>query len=102
MNGLRISKKMEQNTLVIFLNGKVTAANAEMIMSAVKKDMKLFKNVRIDASKLAYISSAGLRQIHMIMAVTKNKGGKTSITNMNDEVHEILDMTGFLELLEGQ
>lgn len=51
----------------------------------------------MDASELAYISSAGLR---VLMKLRKQLGKALPVMNVSPEVYDIFDMTGFTELLE--
>lgn len=99
MNELKIFTSMDGGTLVMQLVGRVTATNAEQIMVEAKKEYNLFSNVRLDAKDLEYISSAGLRQFMLLMTLTKTKGGQVSIANMNEDVQEILEDTGFIDQL---
>ena len=52
--------------------------------------------LRFDASELNYISSAGLR---ILLKVRKNQGS-LSIFNLSNDVYDILEMTGFTEMLD--
>ena len=51
--------------------------------------------IDLDAAELSYISSAGLRVLLRIRKTCPNM----RITNVNSEVYEILDMTGFTEMM---
>jgi len=51
--------------------------------------------VVLDAADLAYISSAGLR----VLLHLKKTNPDLRITNVNSEVYEILDMTGFTQMM---
>ena len=94
---LKIHKNIQNKTLELKLSGRVTAVNAERIMEEVKKDYKRFTDVVIDAEDLEYISSAGLRQILQIMAVTESKNGRTRLIKANEMVRDVLEMTGLSE-----
>ncbi len=52
--------------------------------------------VELDASELEYISSAGLR----VLLKLKKAVGELTILNVNSEVYEILDITGFTSMLK--
>ncbi len=81
----------------IALSGRIDSNNAhaveEEVLAAVAGREKL--PVRIDAEKLEYISSAGLRVILHL----KKSAPDLCITNVNSEVYEILDMTGFTQMM---
>jgi anti-sigma B factor antagonist len=49
----------------------------------------------IDLESLAYISSAGLRILLSATKLIKSKGGKCHISNLNETVQEVFDISGF-------
>ena len=89
---------MREKALVIALSGKIDSTNApelearvfDMLASAQDGDL-IF-----DARDLQYISSAGLR---VLMRARKAVGHALEIRNASPEVYEILEMTGFTELM---
>jgi anti-anti-sigma factor len=52
-----------------------------------------------DLSKTNYISSAGLRVILKAAKMVKQRGGELALYNANELVHEVLEISGFLTLL---
>ena len=77
------------------VQGSVSSANAaifeEELFSAISG-----QDLTIDAENLTYISSAGLR---VLLKAKKKLGGQLVVENVNLEVFEILDMTGFTQIL---
>lgn len=92
-----MSETNKQVPAVIRLSGRIDSNNA----SEVEKDaMGLLtgsgaSEVIIDAGDLEYISSAGLRVILRIRQMVKD----VRITGVRPEVYEVLDMTGFTEMM---
>ena len=86
-----------QETITIPLSGRITSDNA----ADVEKDALAqlegsgAGSVTIDASSLEYISSAGLR---VLLRLKKTYPG-FRIVNASSEVYEILEMTGFTEMM---
>ncbi len=84
--------------MTIQLSGRIDSNNAaameENIMSQLEgqNDTSLV----LDASGLEYISSAGLRVLLRIRKTYPDM----MITGVNSEVYEILDMTGFAEIMK--
>lgn len=81
----------------IELNGRIDSNNAPEIEKMVLERLEGQEgaSVEIDASGLEYISSAGLR---VLLRVRKSHPDMT-ISGVNSEVYEILDMTGFTEMM---
>ena len=81
----------------ISLIGRIDSNNA----AAVEKDILAQLDgtnadaVTLDAALLQYISSAGLRVVLRLKKAYKNM----RIINVSSEVYEILDMTGFTEMI---
>ncbi|MCR5457244.1 MAG: anti-sigma factor antagonist [Clostridiales bacterium] len=93
-----ISSKVENNKLVIFLEGRVDTNNAaeveEKINSIISK--KSGHELVLDAAKLDYISSAGLRVVLRLRKIHP----EIMVINVSSEVYDIFDMTGFTEMLK--
>ena len=83
--------------LTIPLSGRIDSGNAADAEKMIEGKLaeSCADSVVIDASELAYISSAGLR----ILLRLKKKCPGMKITGVNPEVYEILDMTGFTEIM---
>ena len=90
---------LENNNLTIYLEGRIDSNNApaveQEIMSAVRNASGA--NVVLDADKLEYISSAGLR---MLMKLRKQTGTVLSILNASAEVYGVFEVTGFTNLFD--
>ena len=84
-------------TLTIELSGRIDSGNS----AAVEKDVfeklegKDITSLILDASGLEYISSAGLRVILHI----RKQYEDLRITDVNNEVYDIFEMTGFTEMM---
>ena len=87
----------EDQILTIYLEGAIdsaTAAQTEMqIMDSYHTHTA--KEVVLDAQKLRYISSSGLRVLLKLRKMEQN----LKLINASSEVYEILEMTGFTDLL---
>lgn len=86
-----------KDILYIDLIGRVDTTNA----AAVEADIQAIRNGNpglhtvLDADKLTYISSAGLR---VIMRLRKQEP-KLALINAASEVYQVLEMTGFTEMM---
>ena len=94
---MNITFRIDKDILYIALEGRIDASNAneaeEKILSI--KNANSGKHTVIDADKLEYISSAGLR---IILRLRKEEP-KLAIINVLSDVYEVFDMTGFTEML---
>lgn len=94
---MNITYRLDNNIIYISIEGRIDASNAaiaeEQIFN-IKNDNK-DKHVVIDADKLEYISSAGLR---VVLRLRKEEP-KLAIINVAADVYEIFDMTGFTDMV---
>ena len=81
----------------IELKGRIDSNNAAAVEKEIFDKLASYdgSTVEIDVSDLEYISSAGLR---VILRVRKTYPDM-KITNANTEIYDILDMTGFTEMM---
>lgn len=88
----------EDNIFTYRLSGRIDSSNAAEVEQDIEKTMDGNPGceIRFDASDLKYISSAGLR----ILLKIRKKQGRLSIFNLSNEVYDILEMTGFTEMLD--
>ncbi len=89
--------KIENNVLTAFLAGHIDSSNAAQAEQELNELRSRAPEaaVVLDLEKLAYISSAGLR---VILRLRKEKPG-LRIVNASTEIYEILEMTGFTEMM---
>ncbi len=85
------------NSTVIKLSGRIDSKNSAQMEQTIIDGMagRSASAVVLDASGLEYISSAGLRVILRL----KKKCPDIRIINVNPDVYEILEMTGFTEII---
>ena len=97
---MNVSYKTENNKLVIAITGQVDSTNApemeEKIRAIVAEHPS--DSIVLDLDKLEYTTSAGLRVILRL----KQDVDDICIVNAHPEVYDILDMTGFTDMMEVQ
>ncbi len=93
-----IEANAEAGTLRIYLIGHIDSTNAQQVEQEINEARNAHPECTkmvIDASKLEYISSAGLRVILRLRKVYAD----LKLVNVSAEVYEIFDMTGFTEMM---
>lgn len=85
-------------TLTVALTGRIDSGNAAEIEKEIQEQLDSAQpsSLTLDAGDLQYISSAGLRVILRL----RKKYPDLSIINVNSEVYEIFDMTGFNQMMK--
>lgn len=95
MNEVNVT--FEDNEVKVILSGRIDSNNAHEVEGEILRLIEGKENLPmvLDASNLEYISSAGLRVILRL----RKSNADIRITGVNSEVYEILDMTGFTEMM---
>ena len=94
---MNVTYRIDKDILYIAIEGRVDASNAaeaETSIFNIKRENP-GKHTVIDADKLEYVSSAGLR---VILRLRKEEP-KLAIINVAPDVYEVLDMTGFTDMV---
>lgn len=88
------------NAWVVSVAGKLDAVSAADYEKAVSQLIAEGKTALVaDFANLSYISSAGLRVLLSTAKQLKPKGGKVVFANLQDNVREVFEMTGFSSIL---
>ena len=95
---MEIIKKNEGNKLSIVLQGRLDTTTAPQLEAELKSCLNDVKELVFDFSKLEYISSAGLRVLLACQKVMKVQG-KMSVCNVNSEIMDVFEITGFTDIL---
>ena len=95
---MTINKELNGNALAIVLEGRLDTITAPELEAALNESLDGVQALSFDFAKLEYISSAGLR---VLLAAQKrmNKQGTMVVSNVNDTIMEIFEVTGFNDIL---
>ena len=95
---MKIEKNLNEKNLVVALEGRLDTTTAPQLEEELKTGLEGVTDLVIDLSKLEYISSAGLRVLLSVFKIMHNKG-KMKVTNANELVKEVFEVTGFSDFL---
>ena len=95
---MNITKNVNGTTLEIALEGRLDTMTAPELEAELNKDLGGAESLVLDFSKLDYISSAGLRVLLSAHKAMITKGGM-KVTNVNEIVQEVFEVTGFTDVL---
>ena len=97
---MTITYRIDKDILYIAVEGRIDASNASQAEETIIniKNNNQGKHTVLDADRLEYISSAGLR---VLLAAQKRmqKIGSMKLKNVCEEVMEVFEMTGFADIL---
>ena len=96
---LNITKNIEGKKAVYALEGRLDTVTSPELEEDLKVSVEGIDDLVLDLSKLDYISSAGLRVFLSVFKIM-SKQGEMKLINVNSTVKEILDVTGFSDILK--
>ena len=95
---LNVTKEKKGSDLLVALEGRLDTVTAPQFESELKEILSGITKLTIDAEKLEYVSSAGLR-VMLSAHKTMSKQGSMVVKNLSEEVKEVFDITGFSDIL---
>ncbi|MCI8378172.1 MAG: STAS domain-containing protein [Lachnospiraceae bacterium] len=93
-----ITKTKEGTSLTLVIEGRLDTTTAPQLESELKSNIDGVDKLVLEFSSLEYISSAGLRVL-LVAQKIMNKQGSMVIRNVNEDVMDIFDVTGFADIL---
>lgn len=95
---MTINKIANGSELTVALEGRLDTTTAPQLDDELKTALGGITKLYFDLAKLEYISSAGLRVLLSAQKVM-NKQGEMVVKNANEEIKEIFEVTGFVDIL---
>lgn len=95
---MNITKKLENGVLTVAVEGRMDTTTTPQITQEIETDIDSADKLVFDMKDLAYTSSAGLRLLLSLHKKMSSKGGMT-LVNVNDTNMDILELTGFGDIL---
>lgn len=96
---MKTTMNREAEKLTVRVEGRLDTLTAPEFDDEIKPALDGVEELVLDLDGLEYISSAGLRSLLGICQVME-KQGKMYLTNVDDDVMDIFDLTGFKSILE--
>ena len=95
---MTIEIKKNTNEVTIAVAGRLDTITAPVLEKRIDEIIEGVQCLILDMSRLEYISSAGLR---VLLGAQKKirKSGEMKLTGVCEEVMEVLEMTGFADIL---
>ena len=90
--------KKYENATTIEVVGRLDTITAPVLEKTINENIAGIQSLVLDLKGLEYISSAGLR---VLLGAQKRmqKNGTMKLTGVCEEVMEVLEMTGFADIL---
>ena len=90
-----------ENDIIIGVSGRLDTTTAPTLEKTINDNIEIQKTIILDLNGLNYISSAGLR----VLLSTQKKihhTGTMKLINVSQDIMEVFEITGFVDILEIQ
>ena len=94
----KVVSALKDGAFEVSIQGRMDTITAPELLKQFQNAGSGIKAIRVDVSRMAYISSAGLRVL-LIMYKSLDDKDRFELTGLSDEVREILETTGFDQFL---
>lgn len=95
---MEIRKTKNGSVLSLAVEGRLDTTTAPRLEAELRQSIGGVERLELDLAALEYISSAGLRVLLSARKVM-NRQGEMVLRNVNETVMEILEVTGFSDIL---
>ena len=94
---MKINFNKNDGNLAVSLDGRLDTTTSPEFESFLAENMDGITALTIDCEKLEYISSAGLR---VLLIAQKKMKSAMKLTNVQELVMEVFELTGFADIFE--
>ena len=86
----------EEGKTIVKTGARIDTLNAAQFENEIQPALEQGVNLEVDCTELNYMASSGLRIFQATMrTVVRSLGGQMKLTHVNDDIFDILKMTGF-------
>ena len=96
---MEIKKERDGAALTVALSGRLDAATSLELGKSLNESLDGVKELVFDFKDLYYIASAGLRILLQTMKKMDKQQGKMKVRNVQEAVMDVIEMSGFSNLL---
>ncbi len=97
---MNVEKKINGGEITILPIGRLDSNTAPQLEEAINASIDDAEKLILDFEGLEYLSSAGLRVLLSAHKTFLKKGsGELIIRHVNETIHEVFEVTGFLDIL---
>ena len=96
---MNITKEKKDSKLTLALAGRLDTTTTPSLEEVINTELEGVTELVYDLKDLEYISSAGLRMLLASQKKMNSQGGTMCLINVQEQVNEVLEITGFLDIL---
>jgi anti-sigma B factor antagonist len=96
---MEVKFNKQDSSLTVTISGNIDTVTAPELDSKLQENISDVKDLVLDFAAVDYISRAGLRVILVANQQMEDVDGNLTIKNVNEDVRDVFEMTGFDSLL---
>ena len=96
---MNVTETKTESGLTLMVEGKVDTVTAPALQQSILTAFQKSKDIVLDLKEVPYMSSAGLRALLIGAKTANSKGGSMKVTNVQDIVMKVFEMSGFKKML---
>lgn len=96
---MNIEKTENGTEVTLALSGRLDTVTAPQLEEKIQESLSGTEKLNLDFKNLEYLSSAGLRVLLTAHKAMVKSGGQLEIRHVNEVIHEVFEVTGFLDVL---
>lgn len=96
---MNITKEKKDSKLTLALAGRLDTTTTPSLEEVINTELEGVTELVYDLKDLEYISSAGLRMLLASQKKMNAQNGTMCLINVQEQVNEVLEITGFLDIL---
>src|SRR5579862_147404 len=83
------------NVIILDVSGRITLGEGNVMLREVVRDLaeKGANNIVMNLGEVVYIDSSGVGELVKAFTTIRNRGGRMKFANLNQRVHDLLQMT---------
>ena len=97
---MNIAKEKDGSKLTVSIEGSLDIRTAPDLSKALEGELDDVNEVYFDLAGTSYTSSAGLRVLLKTFQVMEAKDGRMVLKNVNEDLYDVLKLSGFVDFLE--
>ena len=98
-NNLSIEKKLEGKALTVIIEGSLNTSTSPILDEEITPELETVKELILDLKRVPYVSSAGVRLLLTLSQIMESNGGTLKLVNVGEDIVDLLNTLGFLDIL---
>lgn len=95
---MKLTMTKNGSALAVNIAERLDTTTAPQFEKEISAEIAGVTDLTLDFAELSYVSSAGLRAL-LGLQKTMNKQGSMVIRNVNENIMEVFEITGFVDIL---